>query len=57
MDDERIRHHKVTFTVVMVAVAMLFAIAMDGAGEDTTWHVYACLALAFAIPCFVVWRI
>lgn len=57
MNEKRIRHHNVTFTVVMVAVALFFAIAMDGSGVDITWHHYACLALAFAIPCFVVWRI
>jgi len=56
MDEKRIRHLNVTFTVVMVAVALFFAIAMDTC-NDVTWHHYACLALVFAIPCFVIWRI
>ncbi len=54
MDERRIN---VTFTVVMVVLALFFAIAMYVTGEDIAWHHYACLALAFAIPCFVVWRI
>ncbi len=57
MDDKRIRHHNVTSTVVLVAAALFFAIVMDGAGEDITWHHYACLSLACATACFVVWRI
>jgi hypothetical protein len=57
MDEKRTSHHKVTFTVVMAAVTLIIAIAMDGAEEVITWHVYACLALTCAIPCFVVWRI
>lgn len=57
MDEKRSRHHKITFTVVIMAVFLILAIAMDGAEKVITWHVYACLALTCAIPCFVVWRI
>ena len=57
MDEKRIRHHKMTFTVVVVMITLMFAVAMDGAGKDVTWHVYACLALACATVCFVIWRL
>lgn len=57
MNEKRIRHHNVTSTVVLVAAALFFAIVMDGAGEDITWHHYACLALTCSTACFVVWRI
>lgn len=56
MDEKRIRHGKVTFNVVAVMITLMFAIAMDGAGKDVTWHVYACLALTCATVCFVIWR-
>lgn len=57
MDERRIRHHKVTFTVVLVMTYLMFAIVLDSMDEVVTWHAYACLALAYATACFVAWRI
>lgn len=54
MDEKRIRHHKVAFTVLLVAACLMFVVVLDSTEEVIAWHA---LALAYATAYFVAWRI